>query len=51
VLRSLGFKLDRSIGLVAPSDRDFGRNFDVQFDTTYDVNDNLTFIKKFYYEY
>jgi len=44
-------KLDRTIGLVAPSDRDYGKNFDVQFDTTLDVNDNLTFVNKIYYEY
>ncbi|HEY0793491.1 MAG TPA: TonB-dependent receptor [Chthoniobacterales bacterium] len=44
-------KLDRSIGLVAPSDRDFGKNFDVQFDTTYDANENLTIVNKFYFEY
>ncbi len=44
-------KLDRSVGLVAPSDRDYGKNFDVQLDTTIQLADNVTLINRIYYEY
>ncbi len=43
--------IDHHIGLVAPTDGDYGKNYQAQLDVSYQFNDRLTLVNKSYFEF